>query len=122
VRNLDWIANAHAALIDAGEKPPPLADEEPPGEFAGDDEALWALSNGTDELVHPLNLLRHFLSERYRLAYTHVSGRLYAFESKSGIPATIEVAPYRVTVGLEEELLVAFDRGYVRLRRRLRWR
>ena len=112
----DWIANAQAALIDAGEKPPPMADEEPPAEFAGDDEALWALSNGTDELVHPLNLLRHFLSERYRLAFTHASGRLYAFESESGIPATIEVAPYRVTVGLEEELLVAFDRGYVRLR------
>jgi predicted dehydrogenase len=112
----DWIANAQAALLDAGDQPPPLAGEEPPAEFAGDDEAMWALLTGVDELVHPLNLLRHFLSERYRLVFTHASGRLYAFESESGVPATIEVAPYRVTVGLEEELLVAFDRGYVRLR------
>ncbi|HYT51581.1 MAG TPA: Gfo/Idh/MocA family oxidoreductase [Gaiellaceae bacterium] len=112
----DWIANAHVALIDVGEEPPPFPAEEPPPELAADDEALWALSNGVNELVHPLNLLRHFLGERYRLVFVHVSGRLYAFESESGVPATIEVAPYRVTVGLEEEILVAFERGYVRLR------
>jgi predicted dehydrogenase len=28
---------------------------------------------------------------------------------------TIEVSPYRVSVGFDEELLVAFERGYVRL-------
>ncbi|HEY3181560.1 MAG TPA: Gfo/Idh/MocA family oxidoreductase [Gaiellaceae bacterium] len=112
----DWIANAEAALIDAGEEPPPVAAEDPPAEFAADDEALWALATGVDELVHPLNLLRHLLGERYRVVFVHASGRLCAFESESGVPATIEVAPYRVTVGLEEEILVAFERGYVRLR------
>jgi predicted dehydrogenase len=112
----DWVANAHARLIDAGEQPPPFRAEEPPPEFAADEEALWALSTGVDELVHPLNLLRHFLGERYRLVFVHVSGRLYAFESESGVPITIEVTPYRLTVGFDEELLVAFERGYVRLR------
>jgi predicted dehydrogenase len=112
----DWTGNAHARLIDAGEQLPPFPAEEPPPEFAADEEALWALSTGVDELVHPLNLLRHFLGERYRLVFVHVSGRLYAFESDSGIPITIEVAPYRLTVGFDEELLVAFERGYVRLR------
>ena len=112
----DWIANANAALIDAGEEAPPFAAEEPPPELAGDDDALWALSTATDQLVHPLNLLRHLLAERYRVVFVHVSGRLCAFESESGIPATIEIGPYRVTVGLEEEALVAFERGYVRLR------
>src|SRR5207244_834723 len=90
--------------------------EEPPPEFAADDEALWALSDGVDKLVHPLNLLRHFLGEPYRLVFVHVSGRLLVFESESGIPATIEVTPYRLTVGFDEELLVAFERGSVRLR------
>jgi len=112
----DWIANAHAGLIDAGDKPPSLRTEEPPPEFAGDDDTLWALSKGVDELVHPLNLLRHLLGEPYRIVFVHVSGRLCAFESESGVPATIEISPYRVTVGLEEEALVAFERGYVRLR------
>jgi predicted dehydrogenase len=102
-------------LIDAGEQPPPFPAEEPPPEFAGDDEALWALSTGVDELVHPLNLLRHFVGERFRLVFVHVSGRLCAFESESGVPMTIEVSPYRVSVGFDEELLVAFERGYVRL-------
>ncbi len=111
----DWTGNAHARLIDAGEQPPPFPAEELPAELAADDEALWALSTGVDELVHPLNLLRHFLGERYRLVFAHVSGRLYAFESESGVPMTIEVSPYRVTVGFDEELLVAFERGYVRL-------
>ncbi len=112
----DWIANAHAALIDAGEEPHPFPAEEPPPQLAGDDEAMWALSKAADSLCHPLNLLRHFLDERYRLVFVHVSGRLLAFESDSGVPATIEVAPYRLTVEFDEEVLVAFERGYVRLR------
>jgi predicted dehydrogenase len=110
----DWTGNAHG-LIDVGEQPPPFPAEEPPPEFAADDEAVWALSTGVDELVHPLNLLRHFVGERYRLVFVHGSGRLCAFESESGIPMTIEVSPYRVSVGFDEELLVAFERGYVRL-------
>jgi predicted dehydrogenase len=110
----DWTGNAHG-LIDVGEQPPPFPAEDPPPEFAADDEALWALSTGVDELVHPLNLLRHFVGERYRLVFVHVSGRLCAFESESGVPMTIEVSPYRVSVGFDEELLVAFEHGYVRL-------
>jgi predicted dehydrogenase len=112
----DWVANAQAALIDVGEQPPPSPAEEPPPELAADEEAMWALSTGADQLVHPLNLIRHFLGERYRVVFVLASGRLLVFESDSGIPATIEVTPYRLTVGFDEELLVAFERGYVRLR------
>jgi predicted dehydrogenase len=112
----DWIANARAALIDAGEESPPFPAEEPPPQLAGDDEAIWALSRAADQLCHPLNLLRHLLDERYRLVFVHVSGRLLAFESDSGVPATIEVAPYRLTAEFDEEILVAFERAYVRLR------
>jgi predicted dehydrogenase len=108
----DWVANARPAWIDTGEEPPPLPAEEIPG----DEDTRRELAIGADQLVHPLNLLRHFLGEPYRVVFAHASGRLYAFESESGIPATIEVAPYRVSVGLDEELLVAFERGYVRLR------
>jgi predicted dehydrogenase len=111
----DWTANARAAFIDTGEEPPPLLAEEPPPEFAAD-ATSWALWNAADKLVHPLNLLRHFLGESYRLAFVDVSGRLLVFKSVSGITATIEVTPYRRTVGFDEELLAAFDRGYVRLR------
>jgi len=112
----DWIANAQTALIDVGEEPPPFRGEAPPAEFAGDDDACWALAQGVDQLVHPLNLLRHFLDERYEPVFVHPSGRLLVFESESGIPLTIEVSPYRLTGGFDEELLVAFERGYLRLR------
>jgi predicted dehydrogenase len=108
----DWIGNAQGAYIETDEQPPPFAAEE----VEGDDETVWALQDSTDKLVHPLNLLRHFLGERYRVDYVHRSGRLLAFESESGIPATIEVTPYRRTIGFDEELLVAFERGYVKLR------
>jgi predicted dehydrogenase len=110
----DWTGNAHG-LIDVGEEPPPFPAEEPPPEFAADEDALWALSTGVNELVHPLNLLRHFVGEPYRLVFAHVTGRLYALESESGVPMTIEVSPYRLSVGYDEELLVAFEHGYVRL-------
>jgi predicted dehydrogenase len=112
----DWIEDAHTALIDEGEERPAAEAEEPPPDLVTDDASRFALWTGANELVHPLNLLRHLLGERYRLAYAHVTGRLYAFESESGVPATIEMTPYRLTRGSEEEALVAFDRGYVRLR------
>jgi predicted dehydrogenase len=112
----DWTANVHGALIDVGEQPPPSPVEELPAEVVDDDERHWALMDSADKLVHPLNILRHFLGEDYRLVFAHVSGRLLAFESESGIPATIEVTPYRLSIGFDEELLVAFERGYVRLR------
>jgi predicted dehydrogenase len=112
----DWTANAGAGLVDTGEEPPPFAVEDPPAEIAGDEDALWALSTAADQLVHPLNLIRHFLGERYGLVFAHASGRLLVFESESGVPATIEVTPYRLSVGYDEEILVAFERGYVRLR------
>jgi predicted dehydrogenase len=112
----DWTGNARAAFIDAGEEPPPIEAEPAPPEFADDEAALWALADGVDKLVHPLNLLRYFVGERYRLVFAHVSGRLLVFESESGIPLTIEVTPYRLSVGFDEELLVAFEHGYVRLR------
>jgi len=110
----DWTGNAHG-LIDVGEEPPPFPAEEPPPEFAADEDALWALSTGVDELVHPLNHHRQLVGEPYRLVFAHVTGRLYAFESESGVPMTIEVSPYRLSVGYDEELLVAFEHGYVRL-------
>jgi predicted dehydrogenase len=112
----DWTANVQDALIDVGEQPPPSPAEELPPELVEDDERHWALMDATDKLVHPLNILRHFLGEGLRLVFAHVSGRLLAFESESGIPATIEVTPYRLSIGFDEELLVAFERGYVRLR------
>jgi predicted dehydrogenase len=110
----DWIANADGDLIDAGEERPHAASEEPPPGL--DDDMLSALRTGANELVHPLNLLRHLLGERYRVAFAHASGRVYVFESESGVPATIEVAPYRATDRFDEEALVTFERGYVRLR------
>jgi predicted dehydrogenase len=112
----DWIANADAALIDFGEQPPPFPAEQLPAEFAEDKDAGRALWEGVDTLVHPLNLLRHFLGERYRLVFAHGSGGLLVFEGDSGVPMTIEVSPYRLTSAFDEELLVAFERGYVRLR------
>jgi predicted dehydrogenase len=108
----DWIGNVQDEYIETDERPPPFAAEE----VDGDDETVWALHDSTDKLVHPLNLLRHFLGEPYRVDYVHRSGRLIALESESGIPASIEVTPYRRTVGFDEELLVAFERGYVKLR------
>ena len=41
---------------------------------------------------------------------------LLAVESDSGIAGVIEMTPYRTTVDWEESALVAFEKGYVKLR------
>jgi predicted dehydrogenase len=60
--------------------------------------------------------MRHLLGEPYRVTYADKSGVLMALESASGVAGTIEMTPYRTTVEWEEEALVAFEKGYLKLR------
>jgi predicted dehydrogenase len=111
----DWTAGGFAGLLKADDEAPSgLATEPaPPGMDSSTAKEYVAFVN---YYIHQVNLLRHLLGEPYRIAYAERSGVLLVGESASGVPCTIEMSPYRTTVAWEESALVAFEKGYVKLR------
>lgn len=110
----DWIAGGFNDLIDTGEPVPSLEHELPAEDMDAETNAEYITF--VNYYIHQVNLMRYLLGEDYRVAYAAPSGVLLAMESASGISGTIEMSPYHTTVDWEEEALIAFERGYLRLR------
>ncbi len=111
----DWTANGFTGLLNAGDKVAGggPATEARPSDL--DESTYKKYAEFVNYYIHQVNLLRHLLGEGYRVTYAEKSGVLLAAESVSGIPAVIEMTPYRTTIDWQEEALVAFEKGYVRL-------
>ena len=110
----DWIAGGFNDLISTDESMPDLEMEERP---PGMDEATWKeLFDFVNYYIHQLNMMRHLLGEPYRVTYADRSGVLMVVESESGVTGTIEIEPYATTLDWQEEMLVAFQRGYVKVK------
>ena len=60
--------------------------------------------------------MRYLLGEPYEVAYAENSGVVMVIRSASGVPGVIEMSPYGTTVEWEESALIAFEKGYVKLR------
>jgi predicted dehydrogenase len=110
----DWIAGGFDGLVRADDPYPAVDNEAAP---AGMDKAAGrAYICFVNYYIHQVNLMRYLLGEPYRLAYAEKSGVLLAVESASGVPGVIEMTPFGTTVDWQEEALVAFEKGYVRLK------
>ena len=108
----DWIAGGFFDLIRTDETVTGAKDA-PPEDM---DEATYRqYVSFVNYYIHQVNLLRHLLGEPYQVAYADPSGVLLAVQSASGVAGAIEMTPYRTTLGWEESVLVAFERGYVKL-------
>jgi predicted dehydrogenase len=66
--------------------------------------------------IHQLNLFRHLLGEDYKLSYVDPKEIVVVGHSVSGIPVTLECIPYTTISGWEENILVAFESGFIRLK------
>ncbi len=109
----DWIASGFDGLIRTEEAVPEVPADAPPADMS---PALFeAYTTFVNYYIHQVNLLRYLLGEGYRVTYAEPSGVLLAAQSDSGIAATIEMSPYCSTVSWQEEVLVAFERGYVKI-------
>jgi len=110
----DWIAGGFTGLLDGGDDRPAQPVEARPDDM--DQPAYDAYVAFVNYYIHQVNLMRHLLGEPYQVAYAEPSGVLLAVRGASGVAGTIEMTPYRTTVGWEESALVAFEKGYVLLR------
>jgi predicted dehydrogenase len=109
----DWIASGFAAMVKTDEKVPELQGDPPP---AGMDKATAdAYDAFVNYYIHQVNLMRHLLGESYRVSYADPAKVVLVVHSESGVTGTIEMTPYRTTIDWQEEALVAFEKGCVKL-------
>lgn len=111
----DWIAGGFAGRLDAGDKPSGAGPQGEGRPSDMDETTYGKYIEFVNYYIHQVNLLRHLLGEDYRVTYAEKSGVLLAAESNSGVPAVIEMTPYRTTIDWQEEALIAFEKGWVRL-------
>jgi len=122
----DWTAGGLVGVLNAGDQPSQQITREDaklvdlPG--AKENTAAWGWEGLAKEYVgfvnyyiHQVNYMRHMLGEPYKVTFADKSGVLLVVESKSGVTGTIEMTPYRTTIDWEESILVAFEKGYVKV-------
>ena len=109
----DWISGGFAELILGDETPPSLASDPPASDMAPEiRERYIAFVN---YYIHQVNLLRHLIGESYEPVFADRGGRLLVAEAENGVTGTIEMSPYRTSIDWQEEALVCFERGWIRL-------
>ena len=65
--------------------------------------------------IHQVNLLRYLLGEDYKVTYADPSEVLLVAESTSGIAGIIEMATYRTSHDWQEQAMVCFEKGWIKL-------
>lgn len=122
----DWTANGLVGILNAGDQPAHDVAREAasmtdlPGAREGAPAWNWEGLAGeyvkfVNYYIHQVNYMRHMLGEPYKVTFADKSGVLLAVESASGVTGTIEMTPYRTTLDWEESILVAFEKGYVKI-------
>ena len=109
----DWMANGFWDLIDAADTVETLENEPAPSDL--DPEGYARYLEFVNYYIHQVNLLRHFLGAPYQVSYADPSGVLMAAISDEDIPGLIEMSPYVTTLDWQESVLVAFERGWVKV-------
>lgn len=109
----DWVANGFTDLIHGSDPVPAL--EWDPAAPDMDADTFKEYIGFVNYYIHQVNLMRHLLGEDYTVKYVDPQGRILVAQSASGLPCTIEMSPYVTTVDWQEEALVTFERGYVRV-------
>lgn len=109
----DWIAHGFDGLVVEDDAPPALdLDESPEGVSAKRQADYVTFVN---YYIHQVNLLRFLLGESYRTVFADRGGRLLVAESASGITGAIEMSPYRTSIAWQEEVLLCYEHGWVKL-------
>ncbi len=109
----DWIANGLSHVLGSDDPyPPHTPDPPPPGVDA---ETAKELDGFVNYYIHQVNLLRHLLTEDYKVSYADPTGAAMVVHSDSGVCATIEMAPYETSVDWQEQAMVCFAKGWIKI-------
>lgn len=109
----DWIANGFVGVIRSDESIPDFPVEPPPTEFTP--AIAREYISFVNYYIHQVNLMHFLLNEPCHVTFAEKSGVVLGMESDSGIPGIIEMTPYQTTLAWDEQILVAFTHGYIKI-------
>jgi len=109
----EWIANGFVQNV-TGNDPNPSFTWDPPAADM-DETTNNAYISFVNYYIHQVNLMRHLLGETWKVTFAAKSGILLAGESPSGVTCSIEMTPYQTTVDWQEQALVCFQKGWLKL-------
>ncbi|MFC1735569.1 Gfo/Idh/MocA family protein [Candidatus Hydrogenedentota bacterium] len=109
----DWIAGGFNDMIKSSESIPGTEIDPPPSDMTEDEHKRYI--SFVNYYIHQVNLMRHMLGTPYHVKYVDPSEVILAVEGENGVPGVIEMTPYSTTIDWQEEILVCFERGYVKL-------
>jgi predicted dehydrogenase len=108
----DWIGGAKGAVF-SGETPDAFVPEQPAAGF--DTTFHDTLVRFVNYYIHQVNYMRHMFGEDYRLTFADKSQVVIAVESSSGVCGVIETSPYNTTDDWQEQILIAFEKGWIKV-------
>ena len=108
----DWIGGAKGAVF-TDETPDGFDPEQPAVGFdaSSHDTLVWFVNY----YIHQVNYMRHMFGEDYRLTFADKSQVVIAVESSSGVCGVIETSPYNTTDDWQEQILIAFEKGWIKV-------
>ncbi|NNM88491.1 MAG: Gfo/Idh/MocA family oxidoreductase [Phycisphaerae bacterium] len=109
----DWIAGGFSGLVHSDEPYPVMQPDAAPAAMSA--EEFQRFTDFVNYYIHQVNLLRHLLGEGYRVSWVDPGGTLLAGRSVSGVTGVIEMECYRNSVAWQEQALVCFEKGWIRI-------
>ncbi len=109
----DWAVHGFIHNLGSDEGYPQVAWDATP---AGMDEPTAKQHESfVNFYIHQVNYLRFLFGEGYEVKYADPAGVVMSVTSASGVPGVLEMSPYHTTVDWQEQAMVCFDRGYVKI-------
>jgi predicted dehydrogenase len=108
----DWIAGGFDGLVTSQAKPT-LDFDEPDPEMSEDE--LLRYTKFVNFYIHQVNMMRHLIGAPYRPVFADQAGVLLVMEAQNGVTGTLEMSPYRTTIDWQEEILVCFEHGWLKI-------
>jgi len=109
----DWVASGFIDLVNTDEKLPPVEWDPPASDM--DKESYDKYISFVNYYIHQVNFMRYMLGEPYKVTYVHPSDVMLAVESDSGVAGVIEMTPFSTSIDWQEEVLVCFEKGWLRI-------
>lgn len=109
----DWVANGFIDLLSSDDTIPPLHHDPAPGDMGP--ETRKEYDAFVNYYIHQVNLMRHLLGENYKVSYADPSKVMLVVHSESGVTGVIEMSPYCTTIDWQEEALIAFEKGWIKI-------
>jgi predicted dehydrogenase len=108
----DWVGGSRKPFA-TGETAPEFVPEAAP---AGVGEAMAAAYvSFVNYYIHQVNLMRFLFGEDYKLTFADNAGILLVAESAGGVTGVIEMASFTTTDDWQEQALICFDKGWIRI-------